>query len=80
MTYSEVMLNSMTADELIRGLENGTIESLSAEMVLRIIKNLYKNLYKQEDREAAYDEGFEDGKIEGRDEAIKEAIHILEGM
>lgn len=76
MTYSEVMLNSMTADELIRGLENGTIESLNAKMVLRIIHTLQDT----SDQEAAYDEGFEDGKIEGRDEAIKEAIGMLENL
>lgn len=77
MKYSQNSINVMTAEEIINGLINGTIEGLRAKDILRIIESLESAEGSSKD---GYDRGFEDGKMEGRDEGIQEAIAALENL
>lgn len=52
-TYSNTMLYAMTSDELIRGLENGTIGSLNSELILHMIDDFRQ---KRDGEEGDYDE------------------------
>lgn len=72
MKHSQNSIDAMTADELINGLHNGTIESLQAKDVLRIIESI-----ESVENEDGYERGFQDGKMEGRDDGIQEAIAAL---
>lgn len=75
MKHSQNSIDAMTADKLINGLHNGTIESLQAKDVLRIIESI-----ESVENEDGYERGFQDGKMEGRDEGIQEAISALENL
>lgn len=75
MKHSQNNIDAMTADELINGVTNGTIESLQAKDVLRIIYEI-----ESVENEDGYERGFQDGKMEGRDEGIQEAISALENL
>lgn len=75
MFHNQNNIDAMTADELINALHNGTIESLQAKDVLRIIKSI--EVVENED---GYERGFQNGKMEGRDEGIQEAISALENL
>ena len=76
MKHSQNSIDAMTADELINGVTNGTIESLQAKDVLRIIESIESGA----DDVLDYDRGFEEGRMEGRDEGIQEAISALENL
>lgn len=75
MKHSQNNIDVMTADELINALHNGTIESLQAKDILRIIESI-----ESVENEDGYERGFQDGKMEGRDEGIQEAISALENL
>lgn len=75
MKHSQNSIDAMTADELINALHGGTIESLQAKDVLRIIYEI-----EAVEDEDGYERGFQDGKMEGRDEGIQEAISALENL
>ena len=75
MKHSQNSIDVMTADELINALHNGTIESLQAKDVLRIIESI--EVVENED---GYERGYDDGKQSGREEAISEAIAALENL
>lgn len=76
MKHSQNNIDAMTADELINGVTNGTIEILQAKDVLRIIESIESGA----DDVLDYDRGFEEGKLEGRDDGIQEAISALENL
>lgn len=76
MKHSQNNIDAMTADELVNALHNGTIESLQAKDVLRIIESIESGA----DDVLDYDRGFEEGKLEGRDDGIQEAISALENL
>lgn len=75
MKHSQNSINAMTADELINGVTNGTIEILQAKDILRIIESI-----EVEENEDGYERGYDDGKQEGRESAIQEAISALENL
>ena len=75
MKHSQNNIDVMTAEEIINGITNGTIESLQAKDILRIIENI-----ESVENEDGYERGFEEGKVEGRDEGIQEAISALENL
>lgn len=70
MKHSQNNIDVMTAEEIINGITNGTIESL------RIIENIESGA----DDVLDYDRGFEEGRMEGRDDGIQEAISALENL
>jgi len=76
MKHSQNNIDAMTADELVNALHNGTIESLQAKDVLRIIESIESGA----DDVLDYDRGFEEGKLDGRDDGIQEAISALENL
>lgn len=76
MKHSQNSIDAMTADELINGVTNGTIESLQAKDVLRIIYEIES----KEDIVLDYDSGYNEGKLQGRDDGIQEAIAALENL
>lgn len=76
-TYSNTMLYAMTSDELIRGLENGTIDSLNSDLILRIVDDFRQ---KGDEKESDYDDGYNDGVADGRKEGIDEAIAVLQDL
>lgn len=76
MKHSQNNIDVMTAEEIINGITNGTIESLQAKDILRIIENIESG----SDDVLDYDRGFEEGRMEGRDEGIQEAISALENL
>lgn len=76
MKHSQNNIDVMTAEEIINGITNGTIESLQAKDILRIIENIESGA----DDVLDYDRGFEEGRMEGRDEGIQEAISALENL
>lgn len=75
MKHSQNSIDAMTADEIVDAIHNGTIESLRAKDVLRIIYEI-----ESVENEDGYERGFEEGKVEGRDEGIQEAISALENL
>lgn len=75
MSHNQNNINAMTADELIVGLRNNTIESLQAEHVLRIIESV-----EAEENEDGYERGHEEGERSGRESAIQDAIAALENL
>ena len=75
MKHSQNNIDAMTADELINGVTNGTIEILQAKDILRIVESI-----EAVENEDGYERGFQDGKMEGRDEGIQEAISALENL
>lgn len=75
MKHSQNSIDAMTADEIVDAIHNGTIESLQAKDVLRIIESI--EVVENED---GYERGYDDGKVEGRDEGIQEAISALENL
>ena len=75
MKHSQNSIDAMTADERVDAIHNGTIESLQAKDVLRIIESI-----ESVENEDGYERGFEEGKVEGRDEGIQEAISALENL
>lgn len=77
MKHSQNSIDEMTAEELINGVTNGTIESLQAKDVLRIIESIKAV---EDHNKDGYERGFRDGKMEGRDEGIQEAISALENL
>ena len=72
MFHTQNNIDAMTADELINGIRNNTIESLQAKDVLRIIESV-----EAEENEDTYDLGYKDGLQEGREDGIKEAIAAI---
>lgn len=76
MFHNQSNIDAMTTDELVNALHNGTIQSLQARDVLRIIESLESGA----DDVLDYDRGFEEGKLEGRDNGIQEAISALENL
>lgn len=76
-TYSNTMLYAMTPNELIRGLENGAIDNLNSELILRIIDDFRQ---KSDKKESDYDDGYNDGVADGRKEGIDEAIAVLQNL
>lgn len=75
MFHNQNNIDAMTADELINALHNGTIESLQAKDVLRIIESV-----ESVENEDGYERGYDDGKQSGREEALSEAIAALESL
>lgn len=75
MKHSQNSIDEMTAEELINGVTNGTIESLQAKDVLRIIESI-----ESVENEDGYERGYDDGKQEGHESAIQEAIAALENL
>lgn len=75
MKHSQNNIDVMTAEEIINGITNGTIESLQAKDILRIVESI-----ESVENEDGYERGFQDGKMEGRDEGIQEAISALENL
>lgn len=75
MKHSQNSIDAMTADELINGVTNGTIESLQAKDVLRIIESI--EVVENED---GYERGYNEGQQVGREEALSEAIAALENL
>lgn len=75
MFHNQNNIDAMTVEELINGITNGTIESLQAKDVLRIVESI-----EPVENEDGYERGFQDGKMEGRDEGIQEAISALENL
>lgn len=75
MFHTQNNINTMTADELINGLRNNTIESLQAKDVLRIIESV-----EAEENEDGYGRGHEEGERSGRENGIQEAIAALENL
>lgn len=75
MKHSQNSIDVMTAEEIVDAIHNGTIESLQAKDVLRIIESI-----ESVENEDGYERGFEEGKVEGRDEGIQEAISALENL
>lgn len=76
MFHTQNNIDAMTADELINGLRNNTIESLQAKDVLRIICEIES----KEDIILDYDRGYTTGKQDGREDGIQEAIAALENL
>lgn len=76
MKHSQNNIDVMTADEIINGVTNGTIESLQAKDVLRIIYEIES----KEDIVLDYDSGYNEGRQVGREEALSEAIAALENL
>ena len=76
MFHTQNNIDAMTADELINGLRNNTIESLQAKDVLRIIYEIES----KEDIILDYDSGYNTGKQDGREDGIQEAIVALENL
>ena len=72
MLHTQNNIDAMTADELINGLRNNTIQSLQAKDVLRIIESV-----EVEENEDGYERGYDDGKQSGREDGIQEAIAAL---
>lgn len=72
MKHSQNSIDAMTADEIVDAIHNGTIESLQAKDVLRIIYEI-----ESVENEDGYERGFQDGLQEGREDGIKEAIAAL---
>lgn len=60
MMHSQNNIDIMTADEIVDALHNGTIESLQAKDILRIIYEIES----KEDVVLDYDRGFEEGKLQ----------------
>ena len=77
MKHSQNNIDVMTADEIVDALHNGTIETLQAKDVLRIIESIEAV---EDHNKDGYERGFQDGKMEGRDEGIQEAISALENL
>lgn len=77
MFHTQNNIDVMTTEELINGLTNGTIESLQAKDILRIIESIEAV---DMDDTPAYERGYDDGKQEGRESAIQEAISALENL
>ena len=75
MKHSQNSIDAMTADEIVDAIHNGTIESLQAKDILRIVESI-----ESVENEDGYERGFQDGKMEGRDEGIQEAISALENL
>lgn len=63
MFHTQNNIDAMTADEIINGLRNNTIESLQAKDVLRIIESVEGVV---EENKQDYDRGYSDGLEEGR--------------
>lgn len=76
MIHTQNNIDVMTTEELINGLTNGTIESLQAKDVLRIIYEIES----KEDIVLDYDSGYNEGQQVGREEALSEAIAALENL
>lgn len=76
MKNSQNSIDVMTADELINGVTDGTIESLQDKDVLRIIYEIES----KEDVVLDYDRGYNEGQQVGREEALSEAIAALESL
>lgn len=66
----------MTADEIVDAIHNGTIESLQAKDILRIIYEIES----KEDVVLDYDSAYNEGQQVGREEALSEAIAALENL
>lgn len=77
MFHNQNSIDAMTAQEIVDGITNGTIESLQAKDVLRIIESIE---VVEDHNKDGYERGFQDGKMEGRDEGIQEAISALENL
>lgn len=75
MKHSQNSIDAMTADEIVDAIHNGTIESLQAKDVLRIIESI-----ESVENEDEYERGYDDGKQSGREEALSEAIAALESL
>ena len=75
MKHSQNSIDVMTADEIVDAIHNGTIESLQAKDVLRIIESV-----ESVENEDGYERGYDDGKQSGREEALSEAIAALESL
>jgi len=76
MKHSQNSIDTMVAEELINGITNGTIESLQAKDILRIIYEIES----KEDVVLDYDRGYNEGQQVGREEALSEAIAALENL
>ena len=61
MKHSQNSIDVMTADEIVDALHNGTIETLQAKDVLRIIYEIESGANDVLD----YDRGFEESRMEG---------------
>ena len=59
MKHSQNSIDAMTADEIVDAIHNGTIESLQAKDVLRVIESIESGA----DDVLDYDRGFEEGKL-----------------
>ena len=75
MKHSQNSIDVMTAEEIVDAIHNGTIESLQAKDVLRIIESI-----ESVENEDGYERGYDDGKQSGREEALSEAIAALESL
>ena len=76
MKHSQNSIEAMTADEIVDAIHNGTIESLQAKDILRIIYEIES----KEDVVLDYDRGYNEGQQVGREEALSEAIAALENL
>lgn len=76
MKHSQNSIDEMTADEIVDAIHNGTIESLQAKDVLRIIYEIES----KEDVVLDYDSAYNEGRQVGREEALSEAIAALENL
>lgn len=80
MKHSQNSIDEMTADEIVDeivdAIHNGTIESLQAKDILRIIYEIES----KEDVVLDYDRGYNEGQQVGREEALSEAIAALESL
>lgn len=76
MMHSQNNIDVMTADEIVDAIHNGTIESLQAKDILRIIESIES----KEDVVLDYDRGYNEGQQVGREEALSEAIAALENL
>lgn len=76
MFHNQNNIDAMTVEELINGITNGTIESLQAKDILRIIYEIES----KEDVVLDYDRGYNEGQQVGREEALSEAIAALENL
>ena len=77
MKHSQNNIDVMTADEIVDALHNGTIETLQAKDVLRIIESIEGEA---EENKQDYGSGYNDGLQEGWRDAIKDAIAALEDL
>lgn len=77
MIHSQNTIDIMTAEELINRITNGTIESLRAKDILRIVESIEGEA---EENKQDYDSGYNDGLQEGWRDAIKDAIAALEDL